>query len=154
MDFVFLCLLCHGSGAVRVRPLPKHPHPAPASSGSPFSLGLLSRALSGKLGVRLSGRIQPPRAQRSRPRAPAPRHRHHQVALPLTEGRGRAGPQTHLVQLPGQSSPERFPINAKIGLRSPLSTPTDDRVICPSPQGALSSYSVVFQDCLGWLQFL
>lgn len=122
MDFVFLCLLCHGSGAVRVRPLPKHPPPhthTPGPLGITFQPRLLSPALSGKPGVRLSGRIQPTQAgaaPHSKPSALAPLHHRRQVALPLTEGRGRAGLQTHLVQLPGQSSPEWFAINAKIGL--------------------------------------
>lgn len=106
------------------------PRPSLAPKGSPFRLGLLSPARSGKLGLRCSRRIPPSQAHpdwrkaHSRPRAPTQRHHDRQVALPLADGRCRAGPQTHLVQMPGQSSPGRSHIKAK---HKPLISPFHPR---------------------------
>ena len=111
MDFVFQCLLCHGSWAVLARPL--LPKALPRPLGITFQAGAHSPALSGKLPFRFFWLIPPPQAQsgwrsaHSRPRAPILLQNDHQVALPLADGRCRADPQTHLVLTPGQSSPGR-----------------------------------------------
>lgn len=134
-------------------------HPAPASSGSPFGLWAplarpLGRTKCKPFRAHAASRGSKGLAQRG---TPGPARPHRGTATTRWRCRLRKGGVGRVFTLTLSSCRGKASQSGSLYTQkwasTPLSTPTDERVTCLSPQGALSSYSVVFQDRLAWLHF-